>query len=68
MNYDNVHCKIAAQMLKTKPDLLAPRLIKNLNQINYLMGGGLRSTEVIASAIVQWQEGKVDDFTGDSKS
>jgi len=76
MNYDNEHCKIAAQMLETEPSLLDYRLVEYLNKINNMMGGGLgcrfsddaKNKEVIALAIVQWQENKMDDFTRQPKS
>lgn len=63
MNYNNLHCKIAARILETEPGLLDYRLVERLNKISNLAGGKLRNTEVIASAIVQWQENNVDDFT-----
>lgn len=56
-------------MLNTEPDLLDYRLIERLNQIADLVKkvtngeGKLRSRQVIAFVIVQWQEDKADDFT-----
>ena len=71
LNYENDHCKIAANMLDTEPGLLDYRLIERLNEINGLVsrvGHSFMNPQVIALAIVQWQDGKADDFTGDSKS
>ena len=66
LNYENDHCKIAANMLNTEPDLLDYRLIERLNEINGLIsrvGHSLMNPQVIALTIVQWQENKADDFT-----
>lgn len=71
MDYENDYCKIAAQMLDTEPDLLDYRLIEHLNKIASLVNSVnhfLMNPQVIALAIIQWQEGKADDFTGDSKT
>lgn len=73
-DYRNEHCEIAAQMLSTDAELLDYRLIERLNRIAAYVkiaagsDGKLRSRQIIALAIVQWQEGKADDFTGDRKS
>lgn len=70
MDYQNEYCETAARMLHTEPDLLDYRLIEHLNKINELVfdaGGALTSRQVIALAIVQWQEDKADDFTGEPK-
>jgi len=66
MDYNNQYCTIAAKMLGTEPDLLDYRLIEHLNKVANLVkisGGELWSRQVVALAIVQWQEGKADDFT-----
>ena len=60
VGYDNLHCKIAAQMLHTQPGLLDYRLIEYLNNVADLTnstGGELKSRQVIALAIVSWREG-----------
>lgn len=70
MDYNNQYCTIAAQMLETEPGLLDYHLIEHLNRVANLVkisGGELWSRQVVALAIVQWQEGKTDDFTGDPK-
>jgi len=63
MDYRNEHCEIAAQMLDTEPGLLDYRLVERLNQVAKLVKiagvfGRLQSRQVIASIIVQWQEGR----------
>jgi len=66
LNYDNEHCRIAAKMLETEPDLLDYRLIEYLNAISALIicgGGEFISRQAIAVAIVGWREDKADDFT-----
>lgn len=66
LNYDNDHCRIAANILGTEPPLLDYRLVERLNEINNLVSGvghSLMNPQVIALAIVQWQENKADDFT-----
>lgn len=71
MDYNNEYCKIAANMLGTEPDLLDYRLIERLNDISNLVNKTnhfLMNPQVIALAIVQWQEGNADDFTGDPKT
>ena len=71
LNYDNDHCKIAANMLDTEPDLLDYRLVIRLNEISLLVNKVnhfLMNPQVIAVAIVQWQEENADDFTGDPKT
>lgn len=71
MDYRNEHCKIAAQMLDTDAGLLDYRLIERLNRVADLVrfaGGSLHSRQLIALLIIQWQEGKADDFTGEPKT
>ncbi len=71
LNYDNDHCKIAANMLDTEPGLLDYRLVIRLNEISLLVNKVnhfLMNPQVIAVAIVQWQEENADDFTGDPKT
>ncbi len=71
LNYDNDHCKIAANMLDTEPDLLDYRLVIRLNEISLLVNKVnhfLMNPQVIALVIVQWQEENADDFTGDPKA
>lgn len=66
LNYENDHCRIAANMLNTEPDLLDYRLIEHLNNVSNLVGNVnhfLMNPQVIASIIIQWQENKADDFT-----
>ena len=69
MDYNNEHCDIAAQMLDTEPGLLDYRLIERLNRIAAYVkiaagsDGRLRSRQIIALAIVQWQDENTDDFT-----
>ena len=66
----NEHCNMAAQMLGSLPALLDYRLVAYLNRIaclTHIAGGKLISRQVIAAAIVSWQEGKVDDFTKSKK-
>ncbi len=66
MDYNNDHCKIAAQMLETEPDLLDYRLVERLNEIAGLVNRvnhSLMNPQVIALAIVLWQENEADDFT-----
>lgn len=63
---NNEHCRIAARILETEPDLLDYRLVKYLNSLATMVnnaGGHLNSRQVIALAIIQWQQGKADDFT-----
>ncbi len=70
MDYNNQYCEIAAKMLHTEPDLLDYRLIEHLNKIAILVknaDGELWSRQIVALAIVQWQENKADDFTGEKK-
>lgn len=71
MDYRNEYCTIAAQMLRTEPGLLDYRLIEHLNKVASLVNNVnhfLMNPQVIALAIIQWQENKADDFTGDRKS
>lgn len=66
MNYNNQYCAIAAKMLSTEPGLLDYRLVEHLNKIATLVknaDGELWSRQIVALAIVQWQEDKADDFT-----
>lgn len=66
IDYDNQHCKIAAQMLYSEPGLLDYRLVEYLNRVamlTYNAGGLLVSRQVIAMAIVAWEEDKADNFT-----
>ena len=66
LNYNNEHCRIAAEMLGTEADLLDYRLIEYLNSCALLVNGGggsLVSRQAIAVAIVAWREGKADNFT-----
>lgn len=66
LDYDNEHCRIAALMLYTEPGLLDYRLVEYLNHIAILThnaGGELVSRQVIAMAIVAWEEDKADNFT-----
>lgn len=70
MDYRNQYCEIAAKMLNADVGSLDYRLIEHLNKIAALVknaGGELWSRQIVALAIVQWQEGKADDFTGDPK-
>jgi hypothetical protein len=61
MDYKNKHCEIAANLLDTEPDLLDYRLVERLNQVADLVKkatgseGSLRSRQVIALIIIQWQ-------------
>ena len=72
-DHRNEHCEIAANMLSTDAGLLDYRLIERLNRIAAYVkiaagsDGKLRSRQIIALAIVQWQEENADDFTGDPK-
>lgn len=69
--YRNEHCSIAADMLGTEPGLLDYRLVEHLNNISKLVAitnEALRNRQVIALAIIQWQESKADDFTGNPKT
>ena len=71
MDYNNQYCIIAAKMLNTEPDLLDYRLIKHLNRVANLTkisGGQLWSRQVVALAIIQWQEDNADDFTKEPKT
>lgn len=71
VNYNNDHCRIAANMLGTELGLLDYRLVDRLNEIDSLVNRvnhSLMNPQVIASVIIQWQEGNADDFTGDPKS
>jgi len=66
MDYNNQYCEIAAKMLGTDADLLDYRLVEYLNKIAALVknaDGELWSRQIVALAIVQWQENKADDFT-----
>jgi len=69
MDYRNEHCEIAANMLDTDAGLLDYRLVERLNSIAAYVkiaagsDGRLRSRQIIALAIVQWQEENADDFT-----
>lgn len=67
LNYDNEHCRMAAKMLSTETGLLDYRLVEYLNSIaslvNNIGGGEFVSRQAVAVAIVNWQEGKADDFT-----
>lgn len=65
-NFENKHCKIAAQMLSSEPGLLDYRLADYLNLIAELVkiaGGELVSRQVIAAAILTWQANEADDYT-----
>jgi hypothetical protein len=66
MDYNNQYCENAAKMLHTEPGLLDYRLVEHLNKIAALVknaNGELWSRQIVALAIVQWQESKADDFT-----
>jgi len=66
MDYNNQYCEIAAKMLYTEPGLLDYRLVEHLNKIATLVknvGGELWSRQIVALAIIQWQESNADDFT-----
>jgi len=64
MNYDNEYCELAAEMLNTEADLLDYLLVERLNRVaDYVEVSGrtqgtLRSRQVIASIIVQWEGDK----------
>ena len=61
---NNEHCDIAANILSTEAGLLDYRLIEHLNCVADLaFPSKLRSRQVIALLIAQWQIGKADDFT-----
>ena len=71
MDYKNEYCKMASQMLNTEPDLLDYRLVERLNNVASLVNNVnhfLMNPQVIALAIIQWQEENADDFTGDPQS
>jgi len=71
MDYKNQYCEIAAKMLNSEPNLLDYRLVEHLNKIASLVknaGGELWSRQIVALAIIQWQENKADDFTKQHKS
>lgn len=66
LDYRNGHCEMAARMLNTEAGLLDYRLIEYLNRIAWLVSnanGVLVSRQVIAAAIITWQERHGDDFT-----
>ena len=66
--YKNEHCRMAAEMLSTKPDLLDYRLVDFLNEIDaktkmatYTPYGhlvspvvGLQSRQIVALAVSTW--------------
>lgn len=64
IDYNNEHCEIAANILSTEAALLDYRLIEYLNRVaNLAFPSKLRSRQVIALLIAQWQDSNADDFT-----
>ena len=56
-DYNNEHNEIAANMLHTEPGLLDYRLVEQLNKVaNLCLPSKLRSRQVIALLIMQWEE------------
>ena len=61
---NNEHCEIAANILSTEAALLDNRLIEHLNRVaNLAFPSKLRSRQVVALLIAQWQDNHADDFT-----
>jgi len=57
VDQNNEHCDIAANILSTEASLLDYRLVEHLNRVaNLAFPSKLRSRQVIALLIAQWQQ------------